>query len=78
MVIVDIIPEHFPELYPEIAARRKTDAILDEICSDLEDLTQATKLPDETTTDNQLQSDLRATVRALEDEIRKRLGQPIY
>lgn len=75
MAYVDIIPEHFPDLYPEIAARRKTDSVLDEICKDLEDLTQATNLSG-TITDTDLQCELRATVQALGEEIRKRLGNP--
>lgn len=74
------IQEHFPELHPVIAARRKTDPVLDEICCDFEELAAISDpfRENKVANEDRLQKDIRATVQELGDEIRKRLSGSKY
>ena len=80
MAIVSKIQEKFPDLYSEIADRRKSDPILDEICCDFEKLATIIGSPGENTDANEdrLHKDIRTTVQELGDEIRKRLSGSNY
>jgi hypothetical protein len=64
MATTDTTLEQLTELYPEIAARRRTDPILDEICGDFEELVKIATLFEPTTDkrDDSLQKDTRATI----------------
>jgi len=77
MAIADPAFENLAVLYPDIADCRKADPVLDEICRDYEGLA-AMEEPAEANlsddTDN-LQKDLRMTIRALLEEIRDRLNK---
>lgn len=79
MAIADTAFEPLVDLYPGIAARRKADPDFDEICRDYEDLRAMAKPAGSIANheaDN-LQEDLRMTIRALQEEIRDLLNKPI-
>lgn len=78
MAIADNAHEYLAVFFPEIADRRKADPVLDEICRDFEKLAAMLETAKESSnhdTDN-LQKDLRMTIRALQEEIRDRLKKP--
>jgi hypothetical protein len=75
MATTDTTFVQLADLYPEIAARRRTDQTFDEICGDYEELVRIATLFEPTTDkrDDSLQKDTRATIQALREEIRIRL-----
>jgi len=77
MAIADTAFENLAVIFPNIADRRKADPVLDEICRDYEGLAGMEEPAVANSGDNadNLQKDLRMTIRALQEEILDRLNR---